>query len=238
MANLVGQTVVCKLNTVKPNPWNPNKMTDRLRESLKHGLETDGWIVSQALLIWGEDEAGKKQNVIIDGEHRWRMAVELGMPEGPMVFMNGLSEAQAKALTVKMNQKRGNWDDAGLAALLKDIEFEIDASDLGMELGFEDEDVMKYLAVDEPEEVEVGAANEGHKAEPSQTLDARVQQDGGGEGEADEGRMEDNHVRLVQLFFNKEQHDAFKEMVADLAKKYSTGNVTETVYAALRDVSK
>ena len=116
-----GTVVMSRLADVQPNVWNPNRMTKHQMESLVHGLRTDGWLASQALLIWGKDDLGKVRNIIIDGEHRYQAALTTGIAEGPMVFLEGLTEHQAKALTIKMNQKRGNFDEVALEELMKDI---------------------------------------------------------------------------------------------------------------------
>ena len=92
-----GDVVSRKLDSVKPNPWNPNTMSDEMKESLLYGLKRDGWLASQALLIWGTDEKGERQDLIIDGEHRWLAATGEGLQKGPMVFLDGLSAAEAKA---------------------------------------------------------------------------------------------------------------------------------------------
>ena len=127
------------LSDVTPNPWNPNRMTDHLYRSVVHGLLADGWVASQSLLVWGTDEAGRTRNMIIDGEHRWRAAREAGFKEGPMVLLDGMTEAECKALTVKLNQKRGEWNDQALGELLRDLASTAPPDlDLGMDLGIEE----------------------------------------------------------------------------------------------------
>jgi hypothetical protein len=143
---VVGRAVMRKLSEVKANSWNPNKMDDAMMESLKFGLINDGWLASQALLIWHTDEKGKTQDVIIDGEHRWSAASEIGFVKGPMVMLDGLTEAKAKALTIKMNQKRGEFQKDSLAELMSSLQTELDVSTMGIELGFSDDMVMKLLA--------------------------------------------------------------------------------------------
>ena len=130
-----GEVVTGDLQSVKPNPWNPNVMTDAMKASLLYGLKNDGWLASQSLLVWGTNDAGKRMDIIIDGEHRWRAATEDGMLEGPMVFMDGLTEPEAKALTIKMNQKRGTWDPELLATVIKELELDLETEDLVLDLG-------------------------------------------------------------------------------------------------------
>jgi hypothetical protein len=42
------------------------------------------------------------------------------------------------------------------------------------------------------------------------------------------------YVRMVQLFFDQEQHTAFQEQVSKLALRYGTKNVTETVAVTMQ----
>lgn len=139
-ATVTGEVVSSKLSEVKPNSWNPNKMTERVYESVVQGFKEDGWLASQALLIWRTDENGNPQNVIIDGEHRWKVAQELGIQEGPMVFLDNLPLHKAKALTIKLDNKRGSFDTAALQLIVTDIISTYDSSEaLALDLGFEDD---------------------------------------------------------------------------------------------------
>ncbi len=227
-AQLVGKTEIRPLSDVKPNIWNPNRMTEQMKASLKHGFIHDGWLVSQQLLIWGTDDEGVEKNIIIDGEHRWTTGNELGMLEGPMVFLTGLSETKAKALTIKMNQKRGEFVDDLLANVLRDIESELGSDDMGIDLGFDDETIMSLMAED-PEDVDGNKGSE-KKAEAAKGFKAET-------GSADM-RSAGTHVRLIQLFFDTEQHATFTEAVKKLATEYGTTNVTETVLKAVLELTE
>ncbi len=118
---LRGEVELLPLDSVRPNGWNPNVVPPHIMASIRAGFLEDGWLVSQALLVWATDEHGAEKNLIIDGEHRWECARAVGMTVGPMVRLRDLKEVDAKALTVKLNQKRGDWDPTGLAELLADI---------------------------------------------------------------------------------------------------------------------
>lgn len=142
---IVGEVVVRPLASVKLNGWNPHRIPPHLYESLKHGLKTDGWLAAQALLVWGTDERGERRDTVIDGEHRWRAATELGMVEGPMVFLDGLTLAQAKAHTVKMDSRRGSFQEDRLAELLRDVGADV-VGDVSLDLGLAREDVDRMLA--------------------------------------------------------------------------------------------
>jgi len=141
-----GELELVELAKLKPNGWNPNRVPDHIMASIRHGLVADGWIASHALLVWGTDERGRQKRLIIDGEHRWRCATEVGMTEGPAVVLDGLTTKEAKSLTVKLNQKRGEWDKDALAGLLSELELgDIVAG--AVDLGFIDGELSSMLGL-------------------------------------------------------------------------------------------
>jgi hypothetical protein len=113
--------VLAPLESVQPNTWNPNRMTEFQIESTRAGLLTDGWLAAYALLVWGTDEKGVERNIIIDGEHRWRIARDLGFVEGPMVFLTGVTAKRAKEMTIEFDAKRGRFDEIALRDLITEI---------------------------------------------------------------------------------------------------------------------
>jgi hypothetical protein len=148
-AKLRGKVEILPLANVQPNGWNPNIVPEHVMDSIRHGFRADGWLVSQALLVWATDDQGAERNVIIDGEHRWRAGVDVGLDKGPMVRLKGLSEIEAKALTVKLNQKRGAWDTEALAALVAEISPALieAGTDLAVDLGFSSGEVNALIAL-------------------------------------------------------------------------------------------
>lgn len=133
---ITGEVRLAPIDSVKPNTWNPNRMTEFQVESTREGMKANGWIASYALLVWRTDEKGRKRNVIIDGEHRWRIATELGFTEGPMAFIDGISEKRAMEMTIEFDNKRGKFDTVALRDLLKHIGVEDEG--LAFRLGFDD----------------------------------------------------------------------------------------------------
>jgi hypothetical protein len=142
---VVGEAKLLPLEQFQPNGWNPNRMTVQMKQSLVHGLRTDGWLASQALLVLGTDDKSVVHNVIIDGEHRWMTALELGFTEGPAVVLDGISVTHAKKLTIALNQKRGEFDDTSLQALLLDIAPDVDRDLLSLDTGLAAGDLARYL---------------------------------------------------------------------------------------------
>jgi hypothetical protein len=202
------------LASVRPNDWNPNEMTNFEKRSVAEGFRRDGWVQSQALLIWRTDENGREQNVIIDGEHRWDIAKnKLKMTHGPMVYMDGITRAEAKALTIKLDAKRGRFNPEKLGFVVRDIapELRLPEEELALSLGIEQDRLAGYLLPEGEEQTGViGELPSGQTAQ----------------------------VRMVQLFFKPEDHEAFSKLVKDLAVRFKTNNVTDTIGEAVRRAHK
>jgi hypothetical protein len=146
---LVGEEGFAALDTVKPNTWNPNRMTAMQRSALRWGLINVGWLKSQKLLIWRTDENGKTKNIIIDGEHRWDEATKLGgFTEVPMVYLDGLTEAQAKKYTLRFIYNHGDPDINEVTALLKSMNID-DLGTASLEIGVDSEFLKRALAADD-----------------------------------------------------------------------------------------
>ncbi len=110
---------------LKPNGYNPNRMTDNQFLALKRTIRKEGFC--GVVLV----RHAKNGSVIVDGEHRWRAARELGMKEVPCLI-GDFDAAQAQALTIKMNQIHGYWSAPELVSLLEELPDSLD------ELGFSD----------------------------------------------------------------------------------------------------
>jgi hypothetical protein len=228
LGKLVGEVEYGPLASVKPNPWNPNVMTPDEQRALEYGLRHDGWLVSQALLVWGTDENGAERNVIIDGEHRWTAGGAIGFDDVPMVKLRGLTEAKAKKLTIAMNAKRGRHDDDLLKKLVRELDKGLAGltDNLADDLGLSDESLAKMLA-DDAEEIAGNA--------PAERGERNVATMPGGTvplGEIPSGKMA--QVKMVQLFFDEEQRTAFDAAVRALAPQYGAANVTDVVREAVR----
>lgn len=98
------------------NPWNPNRMTKAMRAKARESIETYGFI--DPLLV---REIGHHDYQIIDGEHRFDEGKALGMTEFPCVNLGLIDDADAKKLTIVMNELHGQADPDKLGDLLTDI---------------------------------------------------------------------------------------------------------------------
>lgn len=106
------------LSALHPNPWNPNKMADRTFEAERESIAKFGFI--DPVTVRAHPELSD-QYQIIDGEHRTRAAIELGMTDVPISIIHDLGDAAAKKLTIVLNETRGSANTLELAVLLADI---------------------------------------------------------------------------------------------------------------------
>ncbi len=233
---LRGKVAIEPLSGFKPNAWNPNRMTPRMMRAMVDGLRRDGWLVSQALLVWGIDDRGVARNVIIDGEHRYRAALETGLTEGPVVRLDGITEAQAKALTVKMNQKRGDFDSEMLSELMRGIQYDDsllrDDSDLSLMFGFEQEEMMRLLAEPEP-----ALELKTPKTSPVPSSGDQPARDVSSRSDSIE-ELPASDIKMVRLFFNVSQHEEYIKLIRSACNALGTDNPSDATILALRSVTK
>jgi len=108
------------ISLIKPNPWNPNKMSDRTYKHLVKEFKRVGYL--QPILV------RKKENFyeIIDGEHRFLAAKEVGLKEIECVVLDNLPDEEAKILTINMNKIKGVEDPILLNELIDNLKEKID----------------------------------------------------------------------------------------------------------------
>jgi len=92
---------VDKLNEAE---YNPRKLTDKQKEDIKKSLETFGFV--NPLVV---NKHKGRENVLVGGHQRLKVAKDLGFKEVPVVFVD-LDETQEKELNVRLNKNTGDWD--------------------------------------------------------------------------------------------------------------------------------
>jgi len=103
------------INLLDPNPWNPNKMTKKVFEAERKSIKRFGFVDPVTTRIHGD------RYEIIDGEHRWKAAIEEGFKEVSINVLD-LTDEEAKTLTIIMNETRGKSDEIDLAKLLAELQ--------------------------------------------------------------------------------------------------------------------
>lgn len=120
------------LADIQPNPWNPNRQSERQFEAEVESIRANGFI--SPIIVRKQSDHFE----IVDGEHRFR-AMNILTEEGdlsnkklesfiksksiPAVVLD-ISDGEAKKLTIIMNETRGKPNVADLSALLADLEKE------------------------------------------------------------------------------------------------------------------
>lgn len=202
------------LDSVAPNDWNMNELPAHKYESLLHNLKEEGWVRSQPLLVWGSDEKGRAKNVIINGEHRWKAAQELGFREGPMVILHGISRAKAIELTIKLDNTRGEFDKAELNTLLRNFLPAAKLPNAALSLGFTQPELNKVFALPAIRldgGATPAAGEEGGKAKPAVVT------------------SRNNASKQVPLYLGGDQRELVPARLEALMKRWSFNNVTDVV---------
>lgn len=143
----IDRSVKIKAGLIHPNPWNPyaNK-SDRLQEAIAESINEFDQI--QDLVVRPHpDIEGEYQILDGEGRHRTFNAEE----EVYATILHGLTDGQAKKITIVMDETRATADKIELSALLADLANDTSIDDLISGLPYaqvELEDLIKMSTVD------------------------------------------------------------------------------------------
>lgn len=112
------------IEALSPNPWNPNVMDDEMYRKELASLRRFGYV--NPVLV--RELAHTVQ--IIDGEHRWKGLKQLGYRELETTVIEGLTDEEAKQLTIVLNETRGRADPKKLGVLLGELLQNVPKADL------------------------------------------------------------------------------------------------------------
>jgi ParB/RepB/Spo0J family partition protein len=128
------------VDSVFPNSYNPNRQTEKDFNLLMKSITDDGFTTPILCL--------RRTREIIDGEHRWRAALKLGMKEIPVVFTD-MTPEQMRMSTLRHNQARGTHDMDLEADMLRDLQ-QIGALDWAADALLMDDDDLNRLLSEVP----------------------------------------------------------------------------------------
>ena len=126
--------------SIRPNEYNPNKMTDKTRKTLRGAMTRDGYL--QPIIV-RQDPTNPDLFVIVDGEHRYELLSEMGYSEIPSVVVTS-DENYAKVQTINMNRLRGDHDRIKMAELIVKLKAKYTEDDLQEMLGFDRQEIRSY----------------------------------------------------------------------------------------------
>lgn len=198
MANYrIDRGVSIPKSKLHPNPWNPNQMKPRQREAAKESVDTYGQVI-ELLVRPHPDREGEYQ--IIDGEHRYHIVSE---EEVYCNVIHDLPDADAKKLTIVMNETKGSANKNDLAALLSELSSEF-GDDLLTALPYEMEEV-DALLVEFDDPFRNPPKNETGEKEPEPTYKPPFERppaqtykrfDGDGDGDEDYGEDDEDVIEF------------------------------------------
>lgn len=187
---------------IHANPWNPNVQSQAVRRAQRQSLET--WGMIQPITVRPHpDIPGEWQ--IINGEHRWTDAQELGLVTLPAVVLADLDEADARKLTVVLNETAGDPDPTLLGELLLDLQRR-QGELLGHALPYTTGELEKLLE----------GAGEASPPPPVQH------------------RKEANLERQITLAYMPDRHQQFNDFLLVLKQEHGGNSVSEIVFDAVR----
>lgn len=106
---------------LRPNPWNTNSVGTQNFEKLKTSIQKLGFF--KPILV-RELVDGTFQ--ILGGEHRWRAAIEQGMPTVPVISVGKISDVVAKQMSLVDNERYGEDDQLALQHLIEEIQADLE----------------------------------------------------------------------------------------------------------------
>ena len=133
------------IGDIKPYKNNAKIHTAEQIEQIKKSIEEFG--MNDPIGIWGKD------NIIVEGHGRLIACLDLGYDEVPVIRLDDLTDEQRRAYTLIHNQTTMNtgFDIDILNEELENIE--IDMSDYGFDIEFDDIEEQKEIIEDEVPEV-------------------------------------------------------------------------------------
>lgn len=103
------------LGRIHENTWNPNRQSDEAFAAEIESIKRFGFIDPITVRKHPERRGSFE---IVDGAHRYRALTELGWKDEVPVVVIDVTDAEAQALTVVLNETRGQADRIDLANLL------------------------------------------------------------------------------------------------------------------------
>jgi len=134
------EIVSVPLGRLSKNPWNPNRMEPDKRRKLLSEIKEKGFMAP--LLVRPRQDGHQ----IVDGEHRYMIAVELGLSSVPCV-VSEMDDREARLKTLQLNGLRGENDPDKLARLLKELAEDMDVREMAAGLPWTEVEIDQMLAM-------------------------------------------------------------------------------------------
>lgn len=125
---------------ITPNPWNYNEQDPVTFGKLVKSIRKHGFV--QPVIV--RRKAGGKLE-LINGEHRYRAALEVGLTEVPVIDLGKVPDDKAKELSILLNEIGGTPNEDKLSAILRELATDREFADLADVMPFDDADIARML---------------------------------------------------------------------------------------------
>ena len=126
--------VKVKITKLNPAVYNPRKWSEQATKDLSESIKRFGMV--DPILV---NNAPGRENVVIGGHFRLKVAKDMGLTEVPVVYIEIPELEREKELNIRLNKNLGDWDFDLLSefddTLLKDIGFSSEELDEIFDIG-------------------------------------------------------------------------------------------------------
>lgn len=133
-------TLMLDIDQLHPNSWNPNVMDDDTKRLTRLSMEEEGFSDPVDVAPCPEHD----DYVILDGEHRWLVAQELGYAQIP-VFVKDRGGDDAVITTIRKDRTHGEPDLIKMADIVGTLIDELGPEEVTRRLGFDTDEQQAML---------------------------------------------------------------------------------------------
>tara|TARA_R100001594_G_scaffold38767_1_gene70164 strand:- start:74 stop:724 length:651 start_codon:yes stop_codon:yes gene_type:complete len=189
------------------HPQNWRKHPPEQQNALLDALKEIGWIKRVTV--------NRLTGHVVDGHLRVMLALREELPEIPVDYVELSEEEENLALaTIDPIAELAKTDQAKLNAVLEAASVKNEESTALLDLI----DKMRGQATDDALRLYTGTEEDDEDEDFGAAAD-----------------YAESQVRMVQLFFDGTSHPDFVSYTTDLAARYGTNNITDTVFAAVKE---
>lgn len=199
-AQIIGEAKTVATKDCRPNTYNYNAQSSEVFGKLVNSMRLYGF--TKPLVCRSFTEVPGYE--IIDGEHRWRAAQQLSMPNVMIVDLGLVDDVTAKQLSIVLNELGGSPDQVRLAELLRDINTDVSIEDLSKVMPFSDKELKMLTEI-----VDFSFASmSGEDTRPALTTAEQEAIDGKKAEKVAEAEEKANKPQKTQLTFSYEAEKA------------------------------
>lgn len=147
---LNGEYKVLSVHNIRPNPWNPNEMSDDELNLLADKISEQG-MIDPIQVVPLTDDDGNEYYQIMGGEHRWMAVKYSGKNFIPAIVLTDeyyQDLDNRKFITVQLNALRGSLNPQKFVDLWEDLASRHNPEDMQRLMAFTDDDLYKSLTRD------------------------------------------------------------------------------------------